>query len=215
MDTFWILAGAMIAALMALAVRFMVMRRSYQRSGMEFRRNTAGKSYFDRNKSCHAYTQLLLHKLAPGRALASLRVPSEGGEALIGLVLAHPTGVYVFEIKDYGGALNGDADSEYWTLGFQNGRTEKLYNPLWQGQAHIRVLEELLGIPEELFYQYVVFGQRCQLREVPETNGNMALVEQANLRSVLEKDLAERAEALTAEQTDAILDTLKNYSLQK
>lgn len=213
MDTFWIIVGALMVAFTGLMVRMMVMRRSYRRSGVEFRRRTAGKSYFDVNKSCYVYTRQLLENLGAGRTVAALHIPQKDGEALIEFVLLHATGVYAFEIKDYGGALNGDADGEFWTLTLDSGRTEKLPNPLLQGKAHIRAIEEALGgkgaVP---VFLYTVFGQRCKLQAVPEPEGNVTVAVRGNLKAPLQKAFAERPEALSEEQLDAAFKKLKAYS---
>ncbi len=215
MATFWIMAAAMICVLMGLMVRLMVTRRSYKRKGMEFRRDTVGRSYFDRNRNCSVYTRHVLETIAPGQVLAGLRIPQQGGEALISQAMVHRAGIYVFEIKDYGGTLNGDADSDFWTLDFENGRTENLQNPFLQGGTHIRALQELLeGIPADLFYVYVVFGQRCRLQEPPSAK-NMSVVGRADLKTLLEKDLGEKPEALTAEQAEAVLEKLRANALGK
>ncbi|MEI6102267.1 MAG: nuclease-related domain-containing protein [Eubacteriales bacterium] len=217
MDAFWIIAAAMILVLLTLMVRIMVTRRSYRNSEIVFRRNTVGKSYFDRNKNCYAYTKQLLEQQAGGgRVFTGLCIPQEGAAVELDLLMVHTTGIYLFEIKDYGGALNGEAESKFWTLAFQNGRTENLYNPIWQGRSRISALEELL--PETaagLFFLYIVFGQRCVLQEVPQPDKNTAVVGRADLSALLENDFGERPGALSQEQMDAACEKLAAYAGKK
>lgn len=66
-------------------------------------------------------------------------------------------GVFVIEVKTYGGKIIGNDDWHEWTQQMPNGEEHKFYNPVKQNFTHLYCLKKLLpaGIP---IYNCVVFA---------------------------------------------------------
>ncbi|MFT5469848.1 MAG: restriction system protein [Verrucomicrobiales bacterium] len=101
-----------------------------------------------------------LRKLDPQiyRIFEDLYVPKSKGEefAQIDHVVLSEFGIFVIETKNYGGWIFGDADSYKWTQTFP-GKKTRFYNPLRQNAVHVRALQQLLDLPDDVFHSVVYF----------------------------------------------------------
>ena len=124
--------------------------------------------------------------------LANCYLPKGNGEtAEVDLIFLHESGIYVFESKNYSGWIFGSENQKYWTQSFSDrkGGTKKykFYNPLWQNDTHIRVLQKILRDKNVNIYSYIVFGNDCTLKDVRLSQSNYYVIQRRELlKSVLE-----------------------------
>ena len=101
------------------------------------------------------------------KLLTNVYLPKADGYTIeIDIIMIAPTGIYVFESKNYSGWIFGDEHNKYWMQMFPNRQKYQFYNPIWQNKRHISVLKEHLGLDDELFRSYVVFSERCTLKKM-------------------------------------------------
>ena len=124
--------------------------------------------------------------------LQNCYLPKGNGEtAEVDLIFLHESGIYVFESKNYSGWIFGSENQKYWTQSFSDrkGGTKKykFYNPLWQNDTHIRVLQKILRDKNVNIYSYIVFGNDCTLKDVRLSQSNYYVIQRRELlKSVLE-----------------------------
>lgn len=96
-------------------------------------------------------------------------------------------GIFVFESKDYSGAIYGDAEDHLWTqvLGFgQNKYT--FYNPIRQNATHIAALTDFL--PDDFpIYSVVVFGREATLMKASNLPEHCFVITQPQIYSLFNK----------------------------
>lgn len=96
-------------------------------------------------------------------------------------------GIFVFESKDYSGAIYGDAEDHLWTqvLGFgQNKYT--FYNPIRQNATHIAALADFLpeGLP---IFSVIVFGREATLMKAANLPERCFVVTQPQIYNLFRK----------------------------
>jgi predicted RecB family endonuclease len=75
-------------------------------------------------------------------------------------------GIYVFEMKNYGGYIYGSGNDRSWTQ-VMNPRSKKsFYNPLRQNATHAKGIAAHLGVSMERIIPVVVFSNRAKLRKI-------------------------------------------------
>ncbi len=69
-------------------------------------------------------------------------------------------GVYVFEMKNYGGYIYGSEKDTHWTQAFHKRSKFRFYNPLRQNYAHTKAVEAYLNLEPKAIYPVIVFSNR-------------------------------------------------------
>lgn len=131
--------------------------------------NSFLRTVFNRGNYGGFLTFSYLEKLSGhNRLLTNLYLQKKDGTTTeIDLIMISPTGIYVFESKNYSGWIFGDEESKNWTQTLQNGLKNKFYNPIWQNNGHINALKSTLGIDNSNLYKsYIVFSERCELKKI-------------------------------------------------
>lgn len=132
----------------------------------------------------------------PGRlrTFKNVYVPLAGRagqtESEIDVLLVHEKGIYVMESKNYSGWIFGSADGRQWTQSLKGGHKERFYNPIRQNRTHVRALAAALGLPEEDFHSFIVFSERCELKDVPPDTDKYVICRRHHLLREVRKDLA-------------------------
>lgn len=148
---------------------------------------------------------LLAHGSLPGRlrTWANVLVPKDGAvvdEAELDVLMLHERGVFVFESKNYSGWIFGSEGQRQWTQALNRATRTRFYNPVMQNAAHVRALSRRLVVPEERFVSYVVFSDRCELKEVPTRGEGWRVCRDDDLLRLVRADLAAREVAFNGLQ---------------
>lgn len=158
----------------------------------------------------------------PRKFLFNLYLPKwNGGTTELDVVLLHESGIYVFESKSYGGWIFGSEKQKYWTQTLPAGRRRsqkhRFYNPILQNDGHLDVLFKFLrsthlssGPPP--YYSYIVFSNRCVLKDVPKKSGNHHILYLGELLFAVRENVVETGVHLTAAEIEILYEKLEPYS---
>lgn len=122
------------------------------------------------NKGFYGEFQLyrkLVKKLGKSVVLTNLYLDSKNTETTeIDVLAVTEKGVYVFEMKNYGGYIYGSQKDQYWTQAMNRFVKHKFYNPLRQNYAHIKAVESYLSIDSTKIIPMIVFSNRSRLSKI-------------------------------------------------
>ena len=96
-------------------------------------------------------------------SINNITLNAANGTTQIDHVIVSRFGVFVVETKKMSGWIFGNELDAQWTQSLF-GKKFRFQNPLRQNYRHIKVLSELLDIPEEKFHSVVVFWGGAKLK---------------------------------------------------
>lgn len=147
------------------------------------------------------------------KILGNVYIPKDDGTTEIDIIFIHQTGIYVIESKNYSGWIFGSEKSPNWTQTFQNGKKFSFYNPIWQNNAHIKYLKNLLDdINEEYFKSIIVFSERCTLKKLEIFSESTMVIKRNELRRNMKVYLGVSKGVLSPMQVVDIYKKLKTYA---
>lgn len=194
---------------------YLVKKKQYEKT--EYYMQT-GNSYFrmwsDKGRLGEFYTYQYLKPLKGyKRYLFNCYLPKPNGETTeVDVILLHESGIYVFESKNYGGWIFGTETQQYWTqtLPAGKGKTRKnrFFNPIKQNEVHLKWLQAFLGKNNLKFYSYIVFSDRCTLKDIKLISSNHYVINRYNLLASVSKNAAKAKNRLSPEQIDALYEQL-------
>lgn len=151
----------------------------------------------------------------PIKILANLYIPKgDGSTTEIDLLLIDTTGIYVIESKNYSGWIFGDEKSKNWTQCLPGGNKSKFYNPVWQNNAHIAALCNILkDINKEYVFSYIVFSERCELKKIPFSSYHMKILKRDKLVGRIREDFEDKDTVFSEEEVADLYEKLKVYTL--
>lgn len=79
-----------------------------------------------------------------------------------------------------------------WTQTYANGQKYQFFNPMTQNKYHINALSKYLEVPDEYFVSYIVFGEQCELKKMPQNTDRTAIMDLHTLPKKTELDLHNR-----------------------
>ena len=123
------------------------------------------------------------------KVLRNVYVPYKGKTFEIDVLLIHEKGIFVFESKNYSGWIFGGLENQYWTQCLPNKQKSRFYNPIMQNKTHIKAVSQFLNIDISKFTSYIIFSQRCELKNVPNSTTNCVILKRPDM---LKKDIKER-----------------------
>ena len=135
------------------------------------------------------YKRLKRLERTGGKFLFNIYIPKENEETTeIDVLLLCAKGLFVFESKNYSGWIFGNEFQKTWTQSLPQGRRrshkEHFYNPIWQKQAHMKHLKNLIG--EHLPMQSViVFSERCTLKNVTVKSSDIRVINRYDIRATV------------------------------
>ena len=149
--------------------------------------------------------------------LPNCYLPKGNGETSeVDLIFLHESGIYVFESKNYSGWIFGNENQRYWTQSFSDRRggtkKYKFYNPLWQNDTHIRVLQKILNDENVNIYSYIVFGDDCDLMDVRVSQSNYYVIQCRDLLRSVTENAEYYGRILSNEVIDEIYRILLPYA---
>ena len=147
------------------------------------------------------------------RYLFNLYIPKNNAETTeLDVVLLHESGIYIFESKNYSGWIFGTESQQYWTqtLHVGSGRTQKnlFYNPILQNKGHLKWLQTFLADQSLPFYSYIVFSERCTLKNITLTSGKHHVVKRYDLLSAIQQNILKTGIQLSPDKIDSLFKKL-------
>ena len=148
----------------------------------------------------------------PNKILVNVEIPADNGRTTeIDLLLFAASGVYVFEIKHYSGAVYGGFNSPTWTEYYKTRDSVTFDNPLKQNEYHLHQLRKIL--PEAKFFSYVVFtNPRADIKVGGRYPGNLTVSRLEDLQEKIRGDFAAREGIYSPEQIEDFFKKVRPYS---
>lgn len=176
--------------------------------------NSFFKTIFDKGNYGEFLTFTKLEKLSDqNKLLTNLYIPRDDGTTTeVDLVMISPTGIYVFESKNYSGWIFGDEKNKNWTQTLENGQKNRFYNPIWQNKAHINALKAVLNLNDDAFKSYIIFSERCTLKKINVTSPNVKVIKRDQLIKNVKKDIKALPEIFTYDEVNKIYSSLQKYA---
>lgn len=136
--------------------------------------NSIWDTYTDKGKlGEYLIYRHLKNQCGQAKWLFNVYIPRDDGRTTeIDVMMLHPSGVYVFESKNYSGWIFGSYYREEWTQCIKKDENSKVkkyhfYNPIKQNEIHVKYLKPLLSVDEQdAIYPLVVFGNHCKLKQI-------------------------------------------------
>lgn len=105
-----------------------------------------------------------LNKLGDNyKVLNDIMVYSDNKTHQIDHIVVSKYGVYVIEMKNYGGTIKGKEKDDEWIQNIGT-KTNKLKNPIKQNHGHILSLKDVTKEKENIFIPIVCFGNNVELK---------------------------------------------------
>ena len=153
-----------------------------------------------------------LYPNIPGecKILMNINIPTAYGKTTeIDQLMIHETGLYVFEMKHYKGAIYGKPHEQYWTQYFRTAPNQRFRSPIAQNQYHINALSKIApGVP---IHSFVVFTSDEVELKVDCNEPNITLCTLSHLRYHL-SNLTYKPNVLSMAQINQLFCTLLQYS---
>jgi len=201
--------------LIALLIRTVVRKKRYEHS--EYYAQTK-KPYFallgDKGALGEYYTYHYLKNLnGYKRFLFNCYLPKDNGETTeLDVIMIHESGIYVFESKNYSGWIFGTETQQYWTqtmpAGGQKPQKNRFFNPIMQNKVHLKWLQSYLKIDLALFYSYIVFSERCTLKNIKLTSKQHHVINRYDVLSEVQCNATSAGKCLSDEEVELLYEKL-------
>lgn len=148
------------------------------------------------------------------RTLSNIYIPLKNHKdntTEIDILFLHTTGIYVFEIKNYSGWIFGNEKSSMWTQTFPNNQKFTFLNPILQNSSHCKSLADFLNVSEDTIFSYIVFTNRCELKQIPEPSNKFFILKRERLLNSLRKFTDNQPKILSEKQIDEIYAILSPH----
>lgn len=203
---------SLIIFLIFLAPKYLKFRES---DYMFESKNNFFNTIFDKGNYGEFLTFNYLEKLDRyNKIMTNLYIPKEDGRTTeIDLIMIDETGVYVFESKNYSGWIFGDEKHKNWIQSLNNKQKNKFFNPIWQNSGHVNALKSILGMEDkDIFKSYIVFSERCELKNVNVQSKDIIVLKRNSLLKVIKKDIVNSPIIFTKEEIDQLYLELQKYA---
>jgi hypothetical protein len=165
-------------------------------------------------KGERAATRSLASLSDTGQILRNLIIPkADGSTTEIDLVYITCQGIFVVEVKNYGGWIFGNERNRYWTQVMKGGHKSRFYNPIWQNRGHVWALQRVLRpLYQGEFINIVVFSDRSTFKDVTVTSPEVWLIHQSELRSLTKRLVGSLPIIIDEIRRDEITAFLSSYA---
>ena len=149
------------------------------------------------------------------KELNNILIPLGNNKTEIDLLVIHEKGLFVFESKNYSGWIFGNEKNKHWTQSFNRDTRYNFFNPVMQNEMHLSALEKLLNIDKNKMYSYIVFSERCELKDVPKDTDRRKIFKRDRLIPVVNNDISSRNECFSKEEIEMLYEVLMAYKPDK
>jgi len=200
-----------------IGIIFVILFKNNQFNRSKYKKNTGNKLIqvmFDKGSFGEYLTSVELEKLNIHHyLLTNLYIPKKDGSTTeIDLVMLAETGIYVIESKNFSGWIFGDEKNKYWMQTFKNGQKFRFFNPIWQNQGHVNALKTVLDIKDDIYLKsYIVFSNRCTLREINVTSSDVKVMKRNRLNNIIKEDMNRSVRRYSIAEIDQFYTRLIPY----
>lgn len=126
------------------------------------------KTYFDKgNYGEFIYYRKVIRIFGKASVLTNLYLDNVNTDTTeVDIVAVSDKGIYIFEVKNYGGYIFGSEKDKYWTQVLNRRTKHKFYNPLRQNYAHTMAIKNYLLVEDDSIYPMIVFSNRSKLSKI-------------------------------------------------
>lgn len=146
------------------------------------------------------------------KILSNVILSTENMSSEIDILVIHETGFYVIESKNVGGYIFGSEEQKKWTICFNGNKKYQIYNPIIQNRGHCKTLQKHTGMNENNMYSYIVFSERCTLKNVPSDTTLYRIMKRDNLIYKISEDFISKKKVLGINDIDVIYSNLGKYA---
>lgn len=137
------------------------------------------------------------------RVLTDLILPVAGGTTQIDHLVISRFGIFVIETKNMSGWIFGGADQQKWTQ-VQKRSKRSFQNPLRQNYAHVKAVQEILQVDQNVLHNFVVFTGTAEPKTAMPESVAWGLKDLGKLIGLQKKQL------LTEVQVDAYVKKMRD-----
>ena len=202
-----------------LSLLYIIQKKQYEKTEYyQQTKNPYRSVQFNKGRLGEFYIYKYLKSLAGyKRYLFNLYIPKNNGEPTeLDVVLLHESGIYVFESKNYSGWIFGTESQQYWTQTLPVGRggsqKNQFYNPILQNKGHLKWIQIFLEDQTLPFYSYIVFSDRCTLKNITLTSAKHYVINRYNLLSAVQQNIAKTGIQLSPEKIDNLFEKLYPFT---
>ena len=137
---------------------------------------------------------------------------------VVGTLLLHPTGIYLFENVEKSGWIFGDAEEKFWSATKMNEdrmQGVNFENPILRINRNVEALRRLFenfeGISLHIF-SYAVFDDSAVLKQIPENAVSQKIILRSQLRESLQRMFRLASPVYSEYEIDELEKELANYS---
>ena len=205
----------LLIAVFAVFVFYVIQKKQYEKTEYYTQTKTPYfQMIFDKGRLGEFYTYKNLKTLKGYKKyLFNLYLPKANGETTeLDVVLLHESGIYVFESKNYSGWIFGSETQQYWTQTLPSGKgksqKKRFFNPIIQNKVHLKWLQNFLADQTLPFYSYIVFSERCTLKDITLTSKKHHVVKRYDLLSAVRQNAKKKKKILSSEKIDVLYKKL-------
>lgn len=198
-----------------LSLLYIIQKKQYEKTEYyQQTKNPYRSVQFNKGRLGEFYIYKYLKSLAGyKRYLFNLYIPKNNGETTeLDVVLLHESGIYVFESKNYSGWIFGSETQQYWTQTLPSGKgksqKKRFFNPIIQNKVHLKWLQNFLADQTLPFYSYIVFSERCTLKDITLTSKKHHVVKRYDLLSAVRQNANSAGKILSSEKIDVLYKKL-------
>jgi len=173
------------------------------------------QTIFDKGNNGEYLTYAHLEKLeGPHRLMTNLYIPKKDGTTTeIDLIMLSPSGIYVFESKNYSGWIFGDEKNKNWVQTYKNNQKYRFFNPIWQNKGHINALKTIIEEEYHHFFKsYIIFSERCTLKKINVTSPNVKVLNRNLILKAIKHDIEETTTLMSVAEINYLYFQLQKYT---
>lgn len=126
-------------------------------------------------------------------------------------MLINKYGIFVIESKGYSGWIFGNETQKNWKQVIYKSKNG-FYNPIIQNRNHIKALASILEIKDvNIFRSYIVFSERCELKNITVSKPNVRVIKRHQLQNTLNEDYKKYGIVFSNSQIRNFSDKLTKY----
>lgn len=156
-------------------------------------------------------TQKLTKVNGEKKLLVNIVLPES--ERKIDFILLHQSGMYVINAKQPGGWIYGNEQDIHWAQVLENGKMNKIYNPIIETKILIADLEKYIPeIDKDLYHSMIVFNNNCSFKKIEVNSPEVDVLKINELKIFWENRMDQ---SFTKDQMMSIYSSLEPYMQKK